>query len=154
MREHDVMRNAAQRQSGFTLIELLIVVAVIGIVAAISIISYFTALDKAKQRATMADMRSVSRALEAYIVDNNFAPDDSGGVNTLTGILIPYQINVVPVRDHWGTLYNFESNAFDSYTLESYGKDTLPGADISYNTRMDFNLDIVISDGVFKAAPE
>ena len=148
------MRNRKNDQAGFTLIELLIVVAVIGIVAAISVMSYFTALDKSRQRATMADMRSVARALEAYMVDNNYAPDSSGGVNVLSSILIPYQINVVPVRDHWGTLYNFESNSFDNYTLESYGKDTVPGADISYGTRMDFNLDIVISDGVFKAAPE
>ncbi|HXV76864.1 MAG TPA: prepilin-type N-terminal cleavage/methylation domain-containing protein [Candidatus Polarisedimenticolaceae bacterium] len=148
------MRSRRNSEAGFTLIELLVVVAVIGVVAAISIISYFTALDKSRQRATMADMRSVARALEAYMVDHNFAPDSTGGVASLTNVLIPYQINVVPVRDHWGNLYNFESNAFDNYTLESFGKDATPGADISYATRMDFNLDILISDGVFKAAPE
>ena len=67
------MSSRSDRQRGFTLIELLVVVAVIAIVAAISVISYFTALDKSKQRATMADMRTVSRALEAYMVDHNYA---------------------------------------------------------------------------------
>lgn len=143
-----------RKQSGFTLIELLIVVAVIGIIAAISVIQYIAALDKAKQRATMADMRSISRAIEAYLVDNHQVPDDSGGVAILSTVLIPYQINVVPQRDHWGNTYSFTSNAFDAYTLESFGKDGADGANVSYNTRMDFFLDIVIRDGLFVAAPE
>lgn len=148
------MSKRRSSQSGFTLIELLIVVAVIGIVAAISIIQYMGALDKAKQRATMADMRSVSRAIEAYLVDNHVVPDDAGGVATLGTVLIPYQISVVPQTDHWGNTYSYSSNAFDAYTLESFGKDGADGANVSYNTRMDFFLDIVIRDGLFIAAPE
>jgi type II secretion system protein G len=147
-------RKARSDQKGFTLIELLIVVAVLGIVAAIAVVKYLDALDKAKQRATMADMRSVSRALEAYIVDNHIAPNDSGGVASLEAMLIPYQITVVPVRDHWGNTYDYSSNNFDDYTLQSFGKDGADGADISYVTRMDFNLDIVVANGVFRAAPE
>ena len=77
------MPKPRSSQSGFTLIELLIVVAVLGIVAAISVIQYMGALDKAKQRATMADMRTISRALEAYLVDNHVVPDSSGGVAVL-----------------------------------------------------------------------
>jgi general secretion pathway protein G len=141
-------------QSGFTLIELLIVVAVLGIVAAISVIQYMAAMDKAKQRATMADMRSISRALEAYLVDNHIVPDDTGGVAMLSTILIPYQISVVPQNDHWGNAYDFTSNAFDEYTLESFGKDGADGANVTYNTRNDFFLDIVVSNGLFIAAPE
>jgi general secretion pathway protein G len=142
------------KDAGFTLIEVLIVVLVVGIVASIAVVNYFTALDKSKQRATMADMRSVARALEAYLLDNHFVPDDSGGMATLEAILIPYQISVVPTRDHWGNSYHFESDNFDDYSLESYGKDGAPGADISYPTRNDFYLDIVMSNGIFLAAPE
>ena len=148
------MSRHRSSESGFTLIELLIVVAVIGIIAAIAMIQYGGALDKAKQRSTMADMRTISRALEAYVVDNHRVPADPGGVAMLSTILIPYQINVVPQRDHWGNSYNFTSNAIDSYTLESFGKDGADGANVSYNTRMDFFLDIVVSDGLFVAAPE
>ena len=148
------MSTRRSSQAGFTLIELLIVVAVIGIVAAISIIQYGGALDKAKQRATMADMRSIARAIEAYMVDNHMTPDDTGGVATLASVLIPYQISVVPQNDHWANTYSYTSNAFDAYTLESFGKDGADGANVTYNTRMDFFLDIVIRDGLFVAAPE
>ena len=148
------MSKRRSSQSGFTLIELLIVVAVIGIIAAISVIQYMSALDKARQRATMADMRTISRAVEAYLVDNHVVPEDSGGVATLAAVLIPYQISVVPQNDHWGNTYNYTSNAFDTYTLESFGKDGADGANITYNTRMDFFLDIVVRDGLFIAAPE
>ena len=108
------MSKRRSSQSGFTLIELLIVVAVIGIIAAISVIQYMGAMDKARQRATMADMRTISRAVEAYLVDNHVVPEDSGGVATLAAVLIPYQISVVPQNDHWGNTYNYTSNAFDT----------------------------------------
>jgi general secretion pathway protein G len=141
-------------EAGFTLIELLIVVLIVGVVAAIVVVSYVNALDRAKQRATMADMRSIGRALEAYLVDNHIVPADSGGIGSLASMLIPYQINVVPINDHWGHQYSFTSNAFDLYSLESFGKDGADGADVSSASRNDFFLDIVISNGLFVAAPE
>jgi len=99
-------------------------------------------------------MRSISRAIEAYMVDNHVVPDDTGGVATLASVLIPYQISVVPQNDHWLNTYSYTSDSFDTYTLESFGKDGADGANVSYNTRMDFFLDIVIRDGLFVAAPE
>ena len=148
------MTRRRSSEAGFTLIELLIVVMIIGVIAAISVISYLDALDRSKQRSTMADMRSICRALESYLVDNHMVPADTGGVSSLASLLVPYQINVVPVRDHWGHTYDFSSNAFDLYTLESFGKDGADGADVSYATRNDFFLDIVISNGLFVSAPE
>ena len=148
------MPQRRSREAGFTLVELLVVVMIIGVVAAIALVSYVDALDRARQRSTMADMRSISRALESYLTDNHLVPADTGGISSLAALLIPYQINVVPVRDHWGHTYGFTSNAFDLYTLESFGKDGADGADVSYSTRNDFFLDIVISNGLFVAAPE
>ena len=60
------MAAATRSSSGFTLLEVLVVTLVIAILASISFVSFSGALDRAKQRATMSDMRTISRALEAY----------------------------------------------------------------------------------------
>ncbi|MBZ5641051.1 MAG: prepilin-type N-terminal cleavage/methylation domain-containing protein, partial [Acidobacteriia bacterium] len=57
---------------GFTLIELLIVVAIIGIIAAIAIPNLLNAIDRGKQKRTMADIRSIGTAVESYAIDNNY----------------------------------------------------------------------------------
>jgi general secretion pathway protein G len=145
--------SSANGTRGFTLIELLIVVALIGILAALGIGAFRTALERSRQRATMADMRTLARALEAYWIDVGTLPDDSGGVESLETLLIPYQANVVPVRDAWRNLYDYRSDGI-RYTLESFGKDGVDGADISVAERDDFNMDLVISDGRFVASPE
>jgi general secretion pathway protein G len=148
----ELRRRASER--GFTLIEVLIVTVVLSIVASIALVSLFGALDRSKQRATMADMRIISRAIEAYIVDNNVPPDDAGGLAALTTALIPYQTNVLPVADHWRNDYVYNSDVTGQYTLESFGKDGLPGGDISVASRADYTLDIVLVNGTFVAAPE
>src|SRR6185369_8263053 len=60
-----------KRESGFTLIELLIVIAIIGILAAIAIPNLLNAVQRGKQKRTMSDMRTMATAIEAYAVDNN-----------------------------------------------------------------------------------
>jgi len=149
------MREPRQRgQRGFTIVELLVVVVIIGIVASITLVALMNALDKARQRATMADMRTISKAIETYMVDNNMAPSDAGGIDALVTALTPYHSTVLPTRDHWRHAYQFSSDTDGNYTIESYGKDGVAGADISLGSRFNFNLDIVLANGVFVAAPE
>ena len=50
-----MLTKIRNRQKGFTLIELLIVVAIIGIIAALLIPNFLDALQKAKQKRTVAD---------------------------------------------------------------------------------------------------
>jgi len=149
----NVRRPGRAGQTGFTLVELMVTLVILSILAAIALVALTGALDKAKQRATMADMRTIARAVEAYQVDNGLVPDDSGGLAALTPFLIPYQINVVPLEDHWSHALVYTADAFN-YTIESYGKDGVDGANISLATKMDFNRDIIISNGVFVASPE
>lgn len=59
-----------QKQSGFTLIELLIVVAIIGILAAIAVPNFLNAQVRAKVSRVQSEMRSFSTALESYHVDH------------------------------------------------------------------------------------
>ena len=52
----------------------LVLVAIIGILAAIAIPNLLTAMQRAKQKRTVADLRTVAEALEAYASDRNEYP--------------------------------------------------------------------------------
>ena len=67
-----------RNNKGFTLIELLIVVAIIGIIVAIAIPNLLNAIQRAKQKRTMGDMRTAGTAAEAYAVDFNHYPAAAG----------------------------------------------------------------------------
>ncbi len=70
------MKRNEPEVSGFTLIELLIVVAIIGILAAIAVPNFLNAQLRAKISRVMADFRNCGTAIETYILDNNSAPWD------------------------------------------------------------------------------
>ena len=63
-----------RRTSAFTLIELLIVVAIIGILAAIAVPNFLNAQVRAKVSRVKSDMRNVETALTGYFVDQNHFP--------------------------------------------------------------------------------
>lgn len=68
-----------KNRKGFTLIELLIVVAIIGILAAIAVPNFLNAQVRAKVARVRADVKSLSSALEMYRLDNNSYIIDFGG---------------------------------------------------------------------------
>ena len=138
---------------GFSLIELLIVVAITGILVAISIPALDTAIQKSRQRATMSDMRTLANALHAYLVDEGHFPVGAS-MAAIKPFLVPHITKVFPSRDAWKTDFGYATNGQSEYTIESYGADGLPGANISFATRFDFNRDIVHSDGRFAATPD
>jgi len=59
----------------FTLIELLIVVAIIGVLAAIAVPNFLNAQIRAKVARTMSDIRSMATALEMYNTDKGTYPE-------------------------------------------------------------------------------
>ncbi len=61
-------------KSAFTLIELLIVVAIIGILAAIAVPNFLNAQVRSKIARVQSDQRSYGMAMEMYRLDNNDYP--------------------------------------------------------------------------------
>jgi general secretion pathway protein G len=149
-------------RKGFTLIELLIVVAIIGIIAAIAIPNLLVALQKGKQKSTMGDMKSIGNAVESYLTDWSIVPRVGPGLANIlnTAWFTPFYIKILPITDAWGTMFTYSPlAALDEYTVESQGRDkvdTPPGPDgLIYNVKSisDFNYDLTFSNGFFIEGP-
>jgi len=143
-----------RHETGFTLIELLVVVAILGMLAVIAIIAVIGALDRARQRRTMADLHTIAVALESYDADQGFYPKDSGGdLASISGLLEPTYVKPLPLLDGWSNAMTYSSDGSD-YTLVSHGADgqlsqPWPGG-ITHRTADD----IVLTDGQFYQWPE
>ena len=68
------MLQKLRNKKGFTLIELLIVVAIIGILAAIAIPQFSSYRQKAYNSAAQADVKNAKTALESAFADNQAYP--------------------------------------------------------------------------------
>ena len=141
-------------QAGFTLIELLVVVAIIGILAAIAIPGLQMALDKAKQRATMADMRGIATGVQLYQIDESIYPANGTSASVLVATVYPYAKILFPYKDSWHHDYSYHSDGHTWYSLESFGRDGIDGVDITSATKYQFELDIIYATGRFVNSPD
>lgn len=70
------MLRKLRSNKGFTLIELLIVVAIIGILAAIAIPQFSAYRAKAYNSASNSDLKNIKTGMEAFMADNQQYPID------------------------------------------------------------------------------
>ena len=142
-----------RKDKGFTLIELLIVVAIIGIIAAIAIPNLLNAIDRGKQKRTMADLRSLGTAIESYSIDNNVYPT-AANMTTLEGVIEPIYIRTSPDSDGWGRTFIVASTN-TLYTVGSGGKDGGALTLVSGGgATTSFNDAIIFANGQFVQWPE
>jgi len=85
------------RRSGFTLIELMLVVAIIGLLAAIAVPKFANLVIKAKEASTRGKLGTVRSALSIYYADNEGRyPFDDGSGQALAHALLPKYLSEIP----------------------------------------------------------
>ena len=144
-----MLTKIRNRQKGFTLIELLIVVAIIGIIAALLIPNFLDALQKAKQKRTVADVaqhrhrdvlvadrpgRRRRRRRPATRSTSAHTASEAGGDCPL--VLVPQYLQAVPEKDGWKKDYallagdRHQRPRQQVMAIASGGRDTLRVRDV------------------------
>lgn len=87
-----------RRANGFTLVELIIVMAIIGVLAAITAGSFMSAQFRSRDSRRKSDLNQIGKSLETYFNDKKLYPADNG-----SGQIIGCGTQAVETACSWGS---------------------------------------------------
>lgn len=130
----DTSDRIRRRQRGFTLLEILVVLAIIGLIAAIAAPQVFRSLGGAKSDSARVQIESLSTSIDLYRLEVGKLPPDlealirkPAGVDRWNG---PYLRKSTIPKDPWGVDFHYrvpgEHGDFDLYSL---GADNAEGGE-------------------------
>jgi len=134
----------------------MMLVAMIGIIAAIAIPNLLNAIQRGKQKRTMSDVRAIATAVESRATDFNAYPEATS-VDELIPVLVPTYAPSLPMKDGWEQPFDVRTTGL-TYTIRSSGKDKLFEVDdpnlYERGVTTSFAADIVFMNGEFVRYPE
>lgn len=139
-REEAELERKLRRQGGFTLIELLIVLAILGLLAAIAVPQVMKYLSRAKTQTAQLQVKQLGSVLDLYRLEVGHYPTDQEGLKALVekppGVELwngPYLKNREALTDPWGRPYGYKSpgqhGEYDLYSLGADGQEGGEGED-------------------------
>ena len=122
------MGKVKSRQFGFTLIEILIVVAIIGLIAALIGPNLMGRFERSKEEITKAQVEMLSSAVQAFMIDMRRYPTSLEELINSTDPKWrgPYLAKRIVPKDPWGRDYQYkcpgDHGPFDLYSFGVEGK--------------------------------
>ncbi|MBI4665992.1 MAG: prepilin-type N-terminal cleavage/methylation domain-containing protein [Nitrospinae bacterium] len=121
-----------QKKEGFTLVELLIVVAIIGILAAIAIPQFAAYRAKSYCSAVKSDLANLAIAEEAYFTDNNAYTTDPATLVGFTytntgGTLVTGAVSLIGISGFSSTATHANCDANNDGTADVFTWDSTAG---------------------------
>jgi general secretion pathway protein G len=132
-----VARRRRLGSAGFTLVELLVVLAILGLIAAIAVPQTIGYLGRAKSKTAGIQIENLGAALDLYRLDVGRYPSESEGLDALViqpgdvkNWAGPYLKKQSSLLDPWDKPYQYQfpgqNGEFDLFTL---GADAQEGGD-------------------------
>ncbi len=131
------LNNKLRHQDGFTLIELMVVMAIIGVLAALIVPNVLGRADDARVMAARTDVGNLMQALKLYRLDNLRYPTQEQGLNALLSkpTTEPVPVNWKPYleklpHDPWGRPYLYMNPGIKTdVEVLSFGADGTAGGE-------------------------
>jgi len=141
------LRNSSQRKHGFTLIELMIVVAIIGILAAIAIPNFMRFQLRSKSSEGRLNLAGIRTAQASYFADSGFyvacssAPLGSGTPPGNRKVAFPACSPTPPLTGFCAIGWQPEGDVFFNYAVITNGAVPMSGAQFFAAAQSDIDGD-------------